>query len=193
MSSPSHIPQGYDISLQNAFPDSLIANVSKKLAMGCSTNRPASPSSRSLPLLLLLMSGQVSPNPGPSETLYPCGICSQNVKDDDNAICCDQCDVWFHQGCFISDTIFDILKDSSLSWICCKCGLPNFTSSTFFNLGHGNVQSINPFEPLSDWSDTSAGITWDSYLVESLSPNTLPPKLTSTLFENLETSIHLKV
>ena len=98
-----------------------------------------------LPILLFL-SGQIELNPGPQ---YPCGLCEKEVLENQDAICCDHCDIWYHQNCgFVSDLMFDILSNTSITWCCCKCGLPNFTSSTLFN-SHHDVSTYNSFESLS--------------------------------------------
>lgn len=44
----------------------------------------------------LLISGDVSPNPGPkrkSTTKYPCGECSKPVRRNQNAILCAECNI----------------------------------------------------------------------------------------------------
>ena len=40
-------------------------------------------------VLLLLLCGDISINPGPPNALYPCGVCHREVVDSDPAICCD--------------------------------------------------------------------------------------------------------
>ena len=132
-------------------------------------------SSKSLLYLLLLMSGSVDPNPGPAVP-YPCGVCNRNVEENVNAICCDSCDVWYHQECCLSEHMFDLLKDTSLSWICCNCGLPNF-SSDIFRSQDVIISSQNPFNPLLE---DSVGETLDSCVADSLSFNITPPQHTST-------------
>ncbi len=43
---------------------------------------------------LLLISGNIQPNPGPQEsTIYPCGFCNLKVDWSHQALCCDNCDV----------------------------------------------------------------------------------------------------
>ena len=79
--------------------------------------------------LLLLLSGDVSQNPGP-RWKYPCMLCSQPVKINQKGICCDSCDHWFHTKCLNMDArTYNILSNSSCSWICEQCGLPNQTSA----------------------------------------------------------------
>ena len=48
---------------------------------------------RLLPLLLLLMSGSVHPNPG------PCSVCAGNVTWRGNSVQCCTCSKWVHLRC----------------------------------------------------------------------------------------------
>ena len=45
---------------------------------------------------LLLMSGDISPNPGPRTPKYPCGVCQKAVKWGQDAVRCDHCETWYH-------------------------------------------------------------------------------------------------
>ena len=49
-------------------------------------------------LLAILLSGQVETNPGP-DIDYPCGICNNEVDDNDQALQCDSCNFWCHINC----------------------------------------------------------------------------------------------
>ena len=48
--------------------------------------------------LLLLLCGDILPNPGPPPR-YPCGVCRCAVRPSDKALLCDNCDKWFHVEC----------------------------------------------------------------------------------------------
>ena len=48
--------------------------------------------------LLLLLCGDILPNPGPLPR-YPCGVCRCAVHPSDKALLCDNCDKWFHVEC----------------------------------------------------------------------------------------------
>ena len=48
-------------------------------------------------LLLLGLSNDINPNPGPIKS--PCGLCSKPVKWNQRAVCCDNCDLWYHIRC----------------------------------------------------------------------------------------------
>ena len=57
---------------------------------------PEGKSNTWLSLSLLLLSGDICPNPGPRNILDPCGICKKPVKSNQRGICCDLCNGWFH-------------------------------------------------------------------------------------------------
>ena len=43
---------------------------------------------------------------------------------------CDSCDQWYHQQCLVMhDIIYKSL--TNISWECCNCGLPNFSTCIF--------------------------------------------------------------
>lgn len=51
-----------------------------------------------------------------------CGICRKLVRDDDEALCCDKCEKWFHRGCQdIGKTEFKKLERSKDPWNCDIC------------------------------------------------------------------------
>ena len=71
-----------------------------------------------LRLLLLLMSGNVHPNPGP---IFPCSVCAGNVTWRGKSVQCCACSKWVHLRCsqlFLSN--FRALG-SSHSWSCPLC------------------------------------------------------------------------
>ena len=95
--------------------------------------------------LLLLIAGDVNPNPGPVNDLkYPCKSCNKAARWGQECIECEQCGSWFHAYCIgLSSNIFKALaKHPSYSWICCNCGLPNFSSS----LLESKVKTKNSFD-----------------------------------------------
>ena len=103
-------------------------------------------------IALLLLSGDIELNPGPRTWKYPCGVCSKPCKSNQPAIQCDTCNSWIHKKCVsINPTIWTSLANSSVSWECINCGLPNFSSS-FFNssLDHSSPNKFNVLSPHSD-------------------------------------------
>ena len=70
---------------------------------------------RLLILLLLLMSGNVHPNPGP---IFPCSVCAGNVTWLGKSVQCCACSKWVHLRCSqLSLSNFRALG-SSHSWSC---------------------------------------------------------------------------
>eukprot|EP00794_Sanderia_malayensis_P002336 gene2336-2688_t len=98
-------------------------------------------------LFMILLSGDVNLNPGPRQVKYPCPICEKAVHWKQRGISCDNCMKWYHVKCLIMSTeVYEALANTSVEWICCNCGLPNF-SSTLFN--EAIPESSNGFENLS--------------------------------------------
>ena len=77
-------------------------------------------------LLILLLSGDIHLNPGPSAT-FPCRTCRREVLASDPAIQCDQCDMWVQVTCDCSLTISDynemLANPSDDPWFCSACRL----------------------------------------------------------------------
>ena len=70
---------------------------------------------RFLILLLLLMSGNIHPNPGP---IFPCSVCAGNVTWRGKSMQCCACSKWVHLRClYFSLSKFRALG-SSHSWSC---------------------------------------------------------------------------
>ena len=61
---------------------------------------------------------------------YPCGMCGRAVKWSQQAIECENCSTWFQKQCLqMSDKVFEVLQNHpSYTWVCCSCGLPNFST-----------------------------------------------------------------
>ncbi len=101
-------------------------------------------------MMLLLLCGDVELNPGPVR--YPCGVCEKSVRSGVKAICCDMCDVWYHVKCLaMSNTMYNVMKNTSTSWICCQCGIPNFDSTLFENT---EIDISNSFDVLNSSSSS---------------------------------------
>lgn len=82
----------------------------------------------------LLICGDVSSNPGPSEkpkAKCPCGKCHKNVRNNQDAILCAICKSWFHAKCLnMSRNIFHYyLAHPDTGWTCALCSLPPLSDS----------------------------------------------------------------
>ena len=106
-------------------------------------------------LSIAAQSGDIHPNPGP-RTKYPCGVCSRACKWNQNCIVCDNCETWLHKQCIgMSSTVFNQLANSSCTWICNSCGLPQFSSSLF----ESSISTSNSFETLADCSGSESELS----------------------------------
>ena len=52
-----------------------------------------------LAIIMFMQSGDLHPNPGPYKPKYPCVVCQKATKWGQRAVCCDECDVWYHIDC----------------------------------------------------------------------------------------------
>ena len=59
----------------------------------------------------------------PRSTTHDCGRCSVRVKNNDNAMKCDECHCWFHIGCEkVSKALYEVMKENKeLMWFCSRC------------------------------------------------------------------------
>ena len=94
-------------------------------------------SDRSLPLLYLLIAGDIHPIPGPVRprnrprrrrrpTLPSCPTCDSKKGWTKPALQCDGWDRWFHSACIgITSGEYRTLEaDTEGEWFCCMCALP---------------------------------------------------------------------
>ena len=91
---------------------------------------------------LHLKSGDIHSNPGPKKgntTKYPCGDCQCNVRNNQDAILCVECQRWFHARCInMSQATFKYyLENFNFPWTCSFCSLPKFNDSFFEQLSNG--------------------------------------------------------
>ena len=95
----------------------------------------------------MMQAGDLHPNPGPYKPKFPCVLCDKAAKWNQRAVSCDECQGWFHVDCMaMSTAAYDVLAESSqVEWICCQCGIPNFSSSLFSNK---SLELSNSFESL---------------------------------------------
>ena len=111
-------------------------------------------------LLLLLMSGNVHPNPGP---IFPCSVCAGNVTWRDKSVQCCTYSKWVHLRCSqLSLSNFRALG-SSHSWSCLPCRNTVTPSSDSSNTYTSTVQSGPP--------STDAALTRYPHLQTSYPPS----------------------
>ena len=72
---------------------------------------------------------------------------------------CETCLVWYHNKCTgIEDDMYQVhIKHESYTWICYKCGIPNFTNSTLFL--SQILSTSNSFDALSDIDPDLSNVT----------------------------------
>ncbi|KAK3096098.1 hypothetical protein FSP39_023212 [Pinctada imbricata] len=108
-----------------------------------------------LSIILILQSSDCELNPGPRPVKWPCQVCNKACKWGQRAIACDSCDKWYHVNCIgMASNIYryhSVIKTDA-SWICCSCGLPNFSTSLFESLV---VDTSNTYHSLSSSHDTT--------------------------------------
>ena len=64
--------------------------------------------------LLLLLAGDVHPNPGPPR--YPCSVCFKNVTSQGTSYLCTRCSHWVHSKCSCLRNVADYHRANG--WIC---------------------------------------------------------------------------
>ena len=62
---------------------------------------------------------------------FPCGICTKPCRSNQHAIACDTCDTWYHVTCMNMPLGVYRGITPNVSWICFKCGIPNFSTTLF--------------------------------------------------------------
>ena len=141
----------------------------------------------------VLLSGDCHPNPGPTYK-FPCGVCEKPCKSNQRAVACDSCDTWFHSKCLAMPLA--ILKSitPNTSWVCCTCGLPNYSSTLFDSVSSDSINTSiatentysiltdTPATPDSNVSSTSfysEGTSFGSPQLSS-SPKAQPPPSTKS-------------
>ena len=109
-----------------------------------------------LALLLANISNDIEPNPGPYTPKYPCQICGKAAKNGQLALSCTKCSKWYHVECMqmCSANYHAAAANKSTTWLCCDCGMPNF-SSTLFNSSFSSMSTSNSFAELSNISTSS--------------------------------------
>ena len=107
-----------------------------------------------LALLTILRSPDCQMNPGPRQVKFPCQICNRAVKWKQEALACDNCDGWYHVECMkMPSAVYKALAKPNASWVCCTCGLPNYSTLLFEQC---SFDTSNSFSSPSDSYNFSA-------------------------------------
>ena len=110
--------------------------------------------------LLMLQAGDMELNPG---SQFPCLVCNKECDWSRYAVQCDHCDGWYHADCMNVNTIvYKALEDSNVSWICCNCRLPSFTSSLFSSRATLLSNSFSTLDSLSEIEDLLSPVAQSS-------------------------------
>ena len=104
---------------------------------------------------LLLLSGDISLNPGPVR--YPCAVCHLSVRSNQRALLCDECGLWCHcKCCGVSKGQYQSYQSlSCFTWLCQSClsrNLPFYNCSFLCSPGVKH-SSCSPFRELSFTDD----------------------------------------
>ena len=102
------------------------------------------------------------------------------VNSNHKAMECEDCFSWYHIKCVnMGDNMYQVhLLHNSYTWVCFKCGLPNFTNSSLFT----TLTVSNSFQLLADLPNDSSIIP--SVPVPSRGPQcTSSPKKRSNTFD----------
>lgn len=92
-----------------------------------SLNSSTSSNSGLLFLSILLLSGDIQPNPGPNWR-YPSGACTKPVKVNQKGVQCDVCDHWYHtKCCSMGDETYNTLANTPYVWLCVNCDQPSYS------------------------------------------------------------------
>ena len=87
-------------------------------------------------IMLIILSGDVELHPGPTKSIpaFPCTMCSSEVSDDEWALECDKCNLWWHiEYSDMNDEEYaEFQNKSSFVWHCPGCEFVNFSFFFFF-------------------------------------------------------------
>jgi len=128
----------------------------------------------------LLLCGDIQANPGPVQ--YPCGVCKQSVRQNQQALLCDGCDDWFHISCArVSIREYESYSSQgSFPWHCPLClfhVLPNcdvLSCDGSFNADMSLSKESAHLEPsIMESLNIGGGVQVIHHNVQGLSPKLL--------------------
>ena len=134
-----------------------------------------------LSLLLVTLSYEIELNPGHSISF---GSCSMEVLDDDSALSCDNCDIWYHIQCQnISTATYEILHagDVCFTWMYLRCEVDNYSNRS--NRSFASFVSENSNDA---WQSDSVASSCDALLSDSIVSSINSPLSSPT--QNIQTN-----
>ena len=133
------------------------------------------PSLALLRLLLLLMSGNVHPNPGP---IFPCSACAGNVTWRGKSVQCCTCSKWVHLRCSQLSLYNFRALSSFYSWSCPLCGNTVTLFSDSSGMYTSTVESGPPLLMLHSRPPSTPNLLslTCSLYISSLCPHTTFPR-----------------
>ena len=113
---------------------------------------------------LVLLAGDIHPNPGPSSPAvasceFPCTICGYSVDEDHAAICCNNCERWTHIWCSggVSLEEYNIIVDNTddSPWFCPACFASEHPYHQTSKLSYADT-SVSTQIPPPSWNCSSS-------------------------------------
>ena len=75
-------------------------------------------------------------------------MCERPVTWENDGVCCDCCDIWYHKSRIeLCTADYELLQRSTVQWLCCKCDSINVSSFTYHTYELGN--DISYYESLT--------------------------------------------
>ena len=137
--------------------------------------------------MLLLISGDIHPNPGPID---PCSVCSCGVTGENRSIQCTNCSLWVHLSCSgLSPADFHKISPGH-SWTCPMC--PS-SSQPLLSLSHSNpISSSFSVSPSSHTPNTPPPLTNNHKTISSkTNPSPKQPRITPPILLITPTNLYL--
>ncbi|KAH7974269.1 hypothetical protein HPB49_013518 [Dermacentor silvarum] len=98
--------------------------------------------------MFLLLTGDVSPNPGAPQPT--CASCTKRMRDDQAALCCDSYDGWFHRRCVhLSMAQYRKLGPCNDPWMCPHDSMPPGKTRMALELWYTNCLSVDLQSPIA--------------------------------------------
>ena len=106
-----------NVKLNNLQMNAVYMQVRCKKRNSQRVNAKRDQTQRAIILLLLILSNDIHPNPGPKPPAQHCSLCKQEISEEDS-LKCDTCSKSYHVKCTSIKDNIDVLQNSSFQWIC---------------------------------------------------------------------------